>query len=84
MKKEKLYCIHWCDTFGQLRWRDEAEIKKMAVENPEYIQTVGYFIGKFGDYTCIAASKNTHPEMCDWGGITFIPTGTIKKIKLLR
>lgn len=84
LTKRKLYCVWWIDTFNQLRWRDFDEIEDLAKKSADYIRTVGYYVGTYGQFVCFAASYNTNPAMSEWGCITFIPKGTIKDIKLLR
>lgn len=84
LKKGNLYIIHWEDTWSFIRWRDIDEIKKLAKEANSYIKTVGFYIGKFDNYETFAGCMNTNPIMSDWGMITYIPKGTIKKITKLK
>lgn len=85
--KEKVYLICWSDTFSVIRWRDIEDIEKEAKDAESYIKTVGIYIGKFGtkgEFEVFCSSKNTNPIMADYGMLTYIPKGTIKKIiKLL-
>ena len=73
--KGQLYCI-W--------WRDTSEIEEMAIKCEDYIRSIGFYIGTFGQFTVIAAGYNTNPSMADWGLIQYIPTNTIKKTKKMK
>ena len=66
------------------RTQTETEIREDAKQANGYIKTMGFYIGTFDNYITLAGSMNTNPKMSDWGMITYIPKGTIKKIQKLK
>jgi len=79
--KGKSYCILWIDTFNQNTWEEEEDIKDLALKSKDYIKTVGYFVGSFGQFTCLAASHSSNPRMKEWSCIVYIPSRSITGIK---
>ena len=82
--KGKLYLINWVDTFQLLGWKDEDDIHEACLKNKEWVKTVGYYVGQCECYQIFSAQHTENTEMCSWSGITAIPVGVIKRIKLLK
>ncbi len=83
-KQGEKYEIWWVDTFNRNGWYSEEEILKEAEANSFLNKTVGYFIKTAFGYDIFAMSDCPIVGFNRWGLPKFIPTATIKKIRLLK
>jgi len=81
--KGKVYMVKWVDTFNIIGWRELDEVKEKCVQNKEWINTVGFYIGEEEGYDIFAGSFTDNPEMCNFSNFTCIPQGVIKEIERL-
>lgn len=89
MKNRKLltgkkYHIFWHDTIGIEQWCDWENITERGKECASNQETIGFYVGKSSDYEIFCSTINRARNMLPYAQVSLIPTGVIKKIKLLK
>ena len=83
MKKLKVgekYEIEWRDTFSKNGWHKVEEIQEWAKRGADFISSVGYFVGEYGEFMVFSGMLATDIlTEHTIGLIQYIPKGCIKK-----
>ena len=84
-KQYEKYKIEWRDTFSKNGWHNLKEVEEWAKRGAEFISSVGFYIGEYGEFMVfsgmIATDILTDSTV---GMIQYIPKGCIKKITPLK
>lgn len=83
MKLDRIVEVTWEDAYTRTGWEHEKFYKEHGHGDPVVVRSVGYLLARDENRTTIVQSGNVDGRHNVDGSIT-IPTGCIKKIRVLR
>lgn len=80
---KKQYRFDWFDTYSFTGWDSDDDIDDKTVRDI-FQQTLGFFVKEDSVWYIVAKHFNPNSGFKQWGDITYIPKGCVKKIQCLN
>ncbi|GEM_PF-2686832 len=80
LTKGKMYLFEWNDTYNFVGWHYDEAIAEKEVKT--FQKTLGFFVKQSKTFFILATHHNLNVELGfpEWGTLSYIPMGSVKRI----